>query len=67
MPAKDKIQKTFFLTPAQDDYLKDAGIKNLSDYIRSLIAADLPAFPMDMPPYGDIERIPEEKLKRGKK
>lgn len=63
MPAKDKIQKTFFLTPAQAEYLKRNVTGNLSDYIRGLIAADLPAFPMDMPPQGDIERIPERKKK----
>lgn len=63
MPAKDKIQKTFFVTPAQEKYLKDAGIKNLSDYVRNLIASDQPEFPMDMPPQGDIERIPERRKK----
>lgn len=68
MPAKDdRIQKTFFLTPAQEQFLKDAGIKNLSKYVRQLIAMAQPGFPMDMPPQGDIERIPKTKLKRGKK
>jgi hypothetical protein len=52
MPAKDKIQKTFFLTPAQVKFLKNAGIKNLSEYIRRLIAADQPGFPDDMPQQG---------------
>lgn len=64
MPAKDKIQKTFFVTPAQAKFLKDAGIGNLSEYVRSLIKADKPDFPDDMPPHGNIERIPEDKLKR---
>lgn len=68
MPAKDKIQKTFFVTPAQDEFLRgNVARGELSDYVRSLIKADKPDFPDDMPPYGDIERIPEEKLKRGKK
>lgn len=65
MPAKDKIQKTFFLTPSQAEYLKQRRkvIGNLSDYIRSLIAADQPDFPQDMPPQGDIERIVSRKKK----
>lgn len=63
MPAKDKIQKTFFLTPAQAAYLKRAVTGNLSDYIRNLIAADMPDFPQDMPPQGDIERIASRKKK----
>lgn len=53
MPAKDKIQKTFFITPAQDEFLNRAVSGNLSDYIRQLFAADLPGFPMDMPGQGE--------------
>jgi len=64
MPAKEKILKTFFITPAQDAYLKAAGIGNLSEYLRKLIAADQPEFPEDMQPYGDIERIPTRRKRK---
>lgn len=69
MPEKDKIQKKFLLTPAQAEFLhqRRKEIGNLSDYIRGLIAADMPDFPQDMPPHGDIERIPEDKLHRWEK
>jgi hypothetical protein len=56
MPAKDKVQKIFHLTPAQDKALKDAKVGNLSDYIRRLITSDLPNFPQDMPARGEYER-----------
>jgi hypothetical protein len=58
MPAKDdRIQKTFFVTEAQDKFLRLAVSGNLSDYIRNLIAADLPAFPMDMPGQGEKQVV----------
>jgi hypothetical protein len=68
MPAKDKIKITFWLTPAEDKALKDALTlpngkrRNQSDYIRGLIAADLPDFPADMPGQGK-----EGASNRGKK
>lgn len=57
MPAKDKIQKTFHVTPAQDEFLNRAVSGNLSDYIRNLIATDLPGFPMDMPAQGEKQAV----------
>lgn len=58
MPAKDdRIQKTFFLTESQDEFLRRAVSGNLSDYIRRLIAIDLPGFPMDMPAQGEKQMV----------
>lgn len=66
MPAKnDRVQKIFFLTPAQDEYLRQNVVKGeLSDYIRSLIKADKPAFPDDMPPRSDIREYNEQRKKK---
>lgn len=57
MPAKNKIQKIFHVTPAQDEFLRRAVTGNLSEYIRRLIAADLPGFPVDMPGQGERQLV----------
>lgn len=66
MPAKnDRVQKIFFLTPAQNEYLSQVIVKGeLSDYIRSLIKADKPDFPDDMPPRSDIRDYNDQRRKK---